>query len=459
MCGDSTISKLITANNQRLTSRHNGTHCASMKLKPKINYRDAGYTTLKIIKNYLKRCPPMAKYSRGFKLDIIRALGALSVVLGAATVHAATYYVATTGNDGNPGTSGSPFLTIQRCVDTVAAGDTCLVADGTYRDNIGNGTVVYISSASAAGSASKPITVKSVNKFGAIIILPGRDSINAGFYISQPYYIIEGFEITGGTSSGTSVSHHGVYLTSSATGTVVRDTKIHDIGRTVCSNSAFGFDGIFTSASSVSIENNILYSIGRLKNGENGCSTSITVHDHGVYIKGGSDLIIRRNVIYDTNRGWPLHFYGGTVTNVSVFHNVFAGHNTSTSIPGHILLAGTITNLAIRNNISYDATVGMVQYYGLTASGVSVTHNLSDTLEKTANYLGVTFSSNMQNTKPGFADAAGNNFQLVAGSAAIDAGTSVGLPFSGAAPDIGAYEFGGDSASPRPPQNLTIRQG
>ncbi|MHC5542321.1 hypothetical protein ACYOEI_29205, partial [Singulisphaera rosea] len=51
----------------------------------------------------------------------------------------ATYYVATTGNDSNPGTSGSPWLTVQHAVDyalnTVDSGGfnvTISVANGTY---------------------------------------------------------------------------------------------------------------------------------------------------------------------------------------------------------------------------------------------------------------------------------------------------------------------------------------
>jgi hypothetical protein len=49
-----------------------------------------------------------------------------------------TYYVATTGNDANPGTSGSPWLTIQHAINVIA--NTIDLAGFTATINVGNGT-------------------------------------------------------------------------------------------------------------------------------------------------------------------------------------------------------------------------------------------------------------------------------------------------------------------------------
>ena len=54
-------------------------------------------------------------------------LCAALVLLWTITAQGAIYYVATTGNDTNPGTQDSPFLTIQKCVDIVVAGDRALL--------------------------------------------------------------------------------------------------------------------------------------------------------------------------------------------------------------------------------------------------------------------------------------------------------------------------------------------
>jgi autotransporter-associated beta strand protein len=48
-----------------------------------------------------------------------------------------TYYVdAALGNNSNPGTAGSPFLTIQRAATAMVAGDLCIVKTGTYREQV-----------------------------------------------------------------------------------------------------------------------------------------------------------------------------------------------------------------------------------------------------------------------------------------------------------------------------------
>jgi hypothetical protein len=63
----------------------------------------------------------------------ILLLGA-ALALPAVPAHAATdYYVATTGSDANSGTStGTPFATIQKALDTAPRGATVHLASGTY---------------------------------------------------------------------------------------------------------------------------------------------------------------------------------------------------------------------------------------------------------------------------------------------------------------------------------------
>ncbi len=73
----------------------------------------------------------------------------------------ATYYVSSSGtNDSDLGASDSPFQTIQFGVNQLAAGDTLLVEDGTYVEEI-NITV--------AATSGSPVAVRAVNIHGAII--------------------------------------------------------------------------------------------------------------------------------------------------------------------------------------------------------------------------------------------------------------------------------------------------
>ena len=80
---------------------------------------------------------------------------------------ATTYYVGTTGSDSNPGSSGSRFLTINKCHSVMVAGDTCLVGDGTYTDADGDGRT-FVTTNGHNGTSGSPITIKSENKWGEI---------------------------------------------------------------------------------------------------------------------------------------------------------------------------------------------------------------------------------------------------------------------------------------------------
>ena len=77
------------------------------------------------------------------------AVGASSAPIPVAV--AKIYYVSTSGNDAGTGVSSSPFRTIQKCLNIVVAGDTCLVTAGTYNESL---------TLKTSGIVSLPITVK-----------------------------------------------------------------------------------------------------------------------------------------------------------------------------------------------------------------------------------------------------------------------------------------------------------
>ena len=65
----------------------------------------------------------------------------------------ATYYVATTGNDGNPGTLSQPFRTVQRGVNALSGpGDTLYIRAGNYVEGVAYPATIF-------GTASAPITI------------------------------------------------------------------------------------------------------------------------------------------------------------------------------------------------------------------------------------------------------------------------------------------------------------
>jgi hypothetical protein len=138
----------------------------------------------------------------------VRALLALAVLLlvvvalfaSLSPVRAATnYYVATTGNDANPGTSASPFRTIQKCADVMVAGDTCLVRSGTYRETVTparSGTsgspITYRpdTGATVTVSGANPVTgwtQYSGNTYRATVTLRVNGYNNTGFFANQVF--------------------------------------------------------------------------------------------------------------------------------------------------------------------------------------------------------------------------------------------------------------------------------
>src|SRR5262245_58729615 len=86
----------------------------------------------------------------------------------------ATYYVAQSGgNDTNPGSQASPFQTLQKCANTAAAGDTCLIRSGTYRETV---------TPTNSGSAASPITFQP--DAGAAVTINGTDIVT-GWSVSN----------------------------------------------------------------------------------------------------------------------------------------------------------------------------------------------------------------------------------------------------------------------------------
>src|SRR5687768_15280622 len=79
--------------------------------------------------------PFMTTMSRKLKQYVLLTFYVLSC-LGAVTVQAATYYVATTGNDSYPGSQLQPFRTIKKGLSTLTTGDTLYIRAGTYSESI-----------------------------------------------------------------------------------------------------------------------------------------------------------------------------------------------------------------------------------------------------------------------------------------------------------------------------------
>ncbi len=107
---------------------------------------------------------------------------------------ATTYYVSTGGSDSNPGTSSSPWETIQKAANTVAAGDTVIVDAGTYNERI---------NVSRSGTSDS-----------SRITFSASGTVNTyGFYVTGNYVTINGFTATAQVCSTSPQLSYGIYVT------------------------------------------------------------------------------------------------------------------------------------------------------------------------------------------------------------------------------------------------------
>ena len=127
------------------------------------------------------------KMTRFFRIFL---LAALVVPIVSTVGYAATYYVATNGSDSNPGSLTAPFRTVQRSLDLLQAGDTCLVRGGTYNETL---------TLKRSGTSSAPITIRNYLSETATINSGTSKALVTGGRIH--YYTIDGLRFISTFSS------------------------------------------------------------------------------------------------------------------------------------------------------------------------------------------------------------------------------------------------------------------
>ena len=139
-----------------------------------------------------------------------------------------------------------------------------------------------------------------------------------------------------------------------------------------------------------------------------------------------SNIIVDHNLVFNVDSALKMN---GTSTNDSIYNNTLVG---TLLVNGQVtntnaLIAGStpvMMNCIFQNNIMIGSTMFL--------SGSTQNHNIFTT------------------AGAGFTDQADNNYYLAAGSSAIDKGIVIAPytnGFVGAAPDIGALEYGGAALS------------
>jgi len=136
-----------------------------------------------------------------------------------------TYYIATNGNDLNPGTQALPWRTIQHAADNVNAGDTVLIKAGTYYGAF---------RLTVSGAPDNYITFQNYGDGEVVIdgenVSIGQESIGTGViifgssdYVGVSYNRIRGLTIRNSASNGVLINGDAYY-------NVIEDCTIEDFG-------------------------------------------------------------------------------------------------------------------------------------------------------------------------------------------------------------------------------------
>jgi len=323
------------------------------------------------------------------------------------------FYVSTTGSDSNPGTLSSPWRTIQRAANSVQAGDIVYVRGGVFNESVN----ISVSGSAIAGPItfqSYPGETAIVDGTG---LVPPTSSTQGLINITNQSYIsIQGFEIRNYQTSSASAIPAGIWVSGSGSNIQILNNVVHNIVTTSeASGNAFGIAVYGTAApaslDSVTISGNQVYN---LKTGQsesvnvdgnvtNFVITNNSIHDNdnigidvigfegvspdpsydyarngtvagntvynisainnpgegnqydanGIYVDGGSQVVIERNLIHHVDIGIEMASeHRGHVTSFVIARNnlVYSANSIGITIGGYASNVGGTDHCTIVNN-------------------------------------------------------------------------------------------------------------
>ena len=382
-----------------------------------------------------------------------------------------TYYISTQGSNSNTGSINSPWGSLEFAVTVAKAGDTIIMRGGTYFMN-----EVFIDRKKGRGGApGQYLTIKNfsgeqpflrynsrrliiwadyVRVEGLHLEMPWRcDVFGAGNQIvnnkmtgPQPKFgaietggndvLIEGnyieYDDTGGNTQD-----HGIYVHKGQRITVRNNTIIGSRGYGIhLFDEHKSADPAVWAANPFVIKDYIIE--GNFVSDSQTRSGMIIAKGRGGAFITLENITVRNN-IFSSNRDFGLYIRQGD--KIDVFNNTFyADGNTSLFIqPSNI--NGVITgasNLTVKNNIFVISGERAHVRNKATVPNFVLENNLYETGPRVQ---GISDPQPIV-ADPLFVNATALDFSLQANSPAIDKGVDVGLSFAGAAPDLGAFEFG-----------------
>jgi hypothetical protein len=403
----------------------------------------------------------MGIISRYRRISITLLGYSLFFFMSAVAVHAATYYVATTGNDSFPGSVSQPFATIKRGISVLRAGDKLYLRAGTYREDI-NSNVQTLPSGTSWSDAplisAYPGEIVTLNgminvvhssiqylEFARLILTATYQNVSVGTGSAGPHHIkFTDMEIKDGIEQCVQIgqqSHH-VWFTGG---------KIHDCAYN--SKSVPPGYPMYIGGSDHLIENMEIYG-----------SNSFCIHIYTASAPKPTRVTVRNNVLHDCALQKPSSaaiILSGDDSNAAYNNVLYRNY-------GHGIQNSSGTNAKIYNNTVYGGSQTGI-YIQPSATNADVRNNIAygNATTQILNEGSGTILSNNMTGDPRFVNAAALDFSLQTSSPAIDAGTNLSLVTmdirrasrpQGSTHDIGAFEgSGSNQAAPAPPRNLSVR--
>jgi hypothetical protein len=325
-------------------------------------------------------------------------------------------YVATNGDDRNPGTRAKPFKSINKAASLATPGTEVRVASGRYPGPV---------KTTRDGDKNARISFVSEKRWGAEII--GGDDGAAAWQNDGDYVDVVGFDISGDNEDGLSTA--GSYSR------LVKN-RVHGFNRSNCVNTAnSGY-----TLHDIDVIGNVVYDCGNMR------------LDHGIYV-GHTGGTVANNIVYGST-GYGIHCWHNcnrlTITNNLVFNNKDGGivigqgdgpNNGSVDADG----------FTVANNIVVFNGTGIAEE-GATGKNNKFIKNVVFG-NKQAMDLQTGKEIGTIRADPKFvdykADGSGD-YRLQPSSPAVNAGTTTGAPDldiagnrrpQGGAVDVGAYEL------------------
>jgi parallel beta-helix repeat protein len=366
-------------------------------------------------------------------------------VLSPSPINISTFYIdRNTGSDANTGLSETTaFFSVPRCASIVKPGDSCVVKNGTYTENI---LVTTSGTATARITFRNYLNHRPILSFTDTTVYARFGMAHADVY-NQPsaYITVEGFEIANGRYDGANFV--------AGTELIFRNNHFRN-------NIGFGLSG---RGYRVTLERNLF--VG------NGTTTAY----EAIQLGGQENKII--NNIFQGTGGAGLNLVARPFDGVAFsdplffeFTNNLIANNTFVNNGGAGVLlwqtnGGAVSNNRIYNNIFYNncqtcaSAVHAVELYFVDRTGNEINNNLFFSaasgpvpIKETGPISPNCYTeSNNLNAIPLFVNVSAENFRLQSSSPAIDRGFNLlpsvltdfdGTPRPrGAGFDIGAFEF------------------